>query len=90
MKKTTRPQLRLVHGGSAPAPEPEPDTLELLRALLFKAEAGDVDGLALCARLRNSPEVICTTGRYRAAPDEAVSAGLRLAFVVTRSQVQDD
>jgi hypothetical protein len=69
---------------------PAAETLELLRALLGMAEAGELKGVSLCAMLRDGRERICITGSYGRNPALAVNAAARMSYRLAAAQDKDD
>lgn len=60
------------------------DTIAVLRVLLAKAIKGELRGLALCYRTENGEEDTVFTGIYKAHPDTALGAGMRMSMAMTR------
>jgi hypothetical protein len=56
------------------------DTIEVLEALLRKAQLGQLRGIALCYRERDGSEEAVITGSYAASTDAAAAAALRLSM----------
>lgn len=63
------------------------DTVQILSALLARAARGEVIGVAVCFASRPGVEHCAFTGPYKASPERAVNAGMRMAWMMTRSQV---
>lgn len=59
-------------------------TVAVLSALLVKARRGELRGIALSYRTVDDREAAVYTGLYRAAPAEAVRAGLRMSWRLTQ------
>ncbi len=53
-----------------------------------KDQAGALDGVALCFRVKGGPEEARFTGHYRQEPEKAVNAAMRLSWKLT--QLQDE
>ena len=68
--------LRLVQGSNA-------DTVEVLEYLLRRAKLGEVIALAVAYKTRKGAEEAVFSGLYRASPDQAISASMRLSWALT-------
>lgn len=60
------------------------NTVRMLRALLTRAEAGDIAGIALSFRLRDGTEDAIYTGIYKVRPAEAVQAAMTISWRLTQ------
>ena len=57
---------------------PNADTVSVLRAMLAKAERGEVQDISVSYVTRDGAEKACWTGRYK-DPQEVISCSLRWA-----------
>lgn len=64
------------------------DTAAVLQCLADMAKRGEVIAVALCYRTDDQAEHAAFTGLYKAHPDKAVNAAMRLSWRLT--QMQDD
>ena len=65
------------------------DNKETVRALEYLAEQarkGLIVGVAVCFRDRSGNEEAAFTGAYKAHPDKAISAAMRLSWRLTQMQ----
>ena len=62
------------------------DTIRVLRALLARAERGDLAGIAVCFRTRGAGEDVAFTGIYRERPSDALAAGMRMSHRINMLQ----
>jgi predicted 2-oxoglutarate/Fe(II)-dependent dioxygenase YbiX len=61
------------------------ETVAVLRHLLEQAEAGDIRGVAVMAKLRNNRQKPYFTGDFQRDKDAAALAALRLSVEITQS-----
>jgi len=64
------------------------DTIEALTYLLAQARLGRLRGVALCYQDAKGEDGAVFTGLYRAHPEKAVNAAMRLSWRLT--QIQDE
>lgn len=62
------------------------EIVALLKCMVAKAEAGEIVGVALCAKSSGGDEQAAFAGVYRAKPAEAVNATMRLSWKLTQAQ----
>jgi hypothetical protein len=62
------------------------ETIEALLYLVEQARIGNVVGIAVCFRDRSGNEEAAFTGAYKAHPDKAISAAMRLSWRLTQLQ----
>jgi hypothetical protein len=62
------------------------DTVEVLEALVAKARAGEITGIALCYRTSQGAEDALITGRYAASTDLAAAAALRMSMKLANAR----
>lgn len=62
------------------------ETIRALRALLARAERGELAGIAVCYHTRGEGEEVAFTGLYRARPSDAVAAGMRMSHTINMLQ----
>lgn len=55
------------------------DTVQVLQHLLARAERGELEALAICARPVSGREEFAFTGTYRRSADAAAAASIRLS-----------
>jgi hypothetical protein len=65
-------------------------TVAVLQHLLDRALAGDVRGLAVCAKGTDGREEIAFSGDYHDDPARAVNAAMRMSWRLTRMQDEMD
>ena len=58
----------------------------LLEWLTEKDAEGELEGMALCFRLKDRPEDARFTGNYRTEPGTAVNTAMRLSWKLTQLQ----
>ena len=62
------------------------DTIKVLRAILARAERGDVIALAMCFKSKNGAEDVAFTGTYRRRKGDALGASLQITQMVNELQ----
>lgn len=62
------------------------DTVEALTYLLSEAKQGRIRGIALCYQDTQGEDGAVFTGLYRAHPEKAVNAAMRLGWRLTQMQ----
>lgn len=64
------------------------ETVQALEYLAEQARRGNIIGVAICYRSANGCEEAAFTGPYKAHPEKAVNAAMRLSWKLT--QMQDE
>lgn len=62
------------------------ETVSVLRCMLEKAVAGQLDSLAACFHLSNGTEEAIFTGRYNASPAYALAASMKISWKLNQMQ----
>lgn len=62
------------------------ETIRALRALLARAERGELTGIAVCYHTRGQGEQVAFTGKYRERPSDALAAGMRMSHKINMLQ----
>lgn len=65
------------------------ETVALLKGLLDLAERGEISGVTLCYRLSDGGEFAEVTGHYLRAPNDGLSAAMRMSWAMTRALERD-
>jgi hypothetical protein len=87
-KRVKASALRMIDFGKQRRDAELKETLAVLRALLARAERGDLIGIACCFREPGGSDRCVSTGPYKANPALGVNAAFRMGLLFT--QLQDE